>query len=226
MGVRTTVWGPHAWRLFHAVCDRLARDDPRGKRFFKLLPAVLPCIYCRRSFGEFYPRLAPLVQKRGYRFFCWRAHGRVSLKLQTQDWEAGKDTSKWDGFTPKWEDLPGYDLENVQTDLAYFLYYVHLDWDRERADDIVEWIGVVASILASEVSWGEAWYRTWYEHAERYEQARNTKQRFEVLQMLVDASGKRPNRVKYTLHKCRRNVVGCGDSGKTNQGPQHHRQQS
>ena len=83
----------------------------------------------------------------------------------------------------------------------------------------------LASILASEVSWGEDWYRTWYENAERYDNARNTKQRFEVLQLLVDASGKRPNRVKYTLHKCRRNVVGCG-SGKTHQDPKQDAKQA
>lgn len=71
MGVRTLMFGPHAWRVFHGVCkyvdgllmmDGISNDD--GVRLSRLMAEwlnligqVLPCTYCRISFKEFYGEL-------------------------------------------------------------------------------------------------------------------------------------------------------------------------
>lgn len=209
MGVRTKIWGPLAWAIFHAICDALHRGDPRGYKFFELLPYVLPCIYCRRSFADFYPRMKHLAKERGWRFLCYRLHGRVTLKLQTQAWERGDDMTAWQTYTPPFESLPKYDLGAIAGELAYFLYYVHLDWDKERAPKILAWMDNLADILATETTWGEQWYRAWYASRDEYKEARGATDHFRVLQRLHGTTGVRVSQFKYTLHKCRKGVVGC-----------------
>ena len=85
----TRFWGPSAWKMLHSLAsvypDRQAADKDYG-RFFRLLPKVLPCCYCRDSLKEYYKVLPFPSQPDQKRLSRWlyNIHNRVNQKLRNQ----------------------------------------------------------------------------------------------------------------------------------------------
>lgn len=81
----TRFWGPSGWRLLHLVAFQ-APTLPTNEltTFYKHLPFVLPCKYCRASLTD-YIAADPIPSKRGdYAKWLYRIHNRVSGKLRDQ----------------------------------------------------------------------------------------------------------------------------------------------
>lgn len=84
----TRFWGPSGWRLLHLITftyEPARRNEIR--RFFELLPYVLPCKFCRRSLAE-YMESDPLEQALASRStltqWLYRIHNQVNAKLRGQ----------------------------------------------------------------------------------------------------------------------------------------------
>jgi hypothetical protein len=81
----TRFWGPSGWRLFHLITFA-APNLPQTQlyTFFKNLPFVLPCKFCRASLTD-YIAADPIPQKSTeYAYWLYRIHNRVNAKLREQ----------------------------------------------------------------------------------------------------------------------------------------------
>ena len=92
-GLITKIWGEHAWEFFHSVTFGFPvspSDEQRQKykMFFMTAGDVLPCKYCRESYGEFI-RTDPdakltdidLENRDTLTKWLFRLHDRVNKKL-------------------------------------------------------------------------------------------------------------------------------------------------
>ncbi|MAE21251.1 MAG: hypothetical protein CMK92_02360 [Pseudomonas sp.] len=149
MGVRTTCWGPHAWKCIHSVADWLDKHGTKTQRriFFINLQYVLPCIHCRRSYGKFLIDLRHEGASRwSARFLAYRIHQCVNAKLRAQGHKIDE---------PRFEDLPRY-RSIRQRDTLAFMRYAMMDYDKKRWRRVVTWITNVCSMVPK---WNAAWPR-------------------------------------------------------------------
>jgi len=82
----TRFWGPSGWRLFHlSVTTPLkGRDFTNIKKFYQLLPFVLPCKFCRQSLTKYYKnRPLPNSYSKMNRWL-YDIHNDVNEKLRSQ----------------------------------------------------------------------------------------------------------------------------------------------
>ena len=82
----TRFWGPSGWRLLHLITF-VADQLPQTKLydFFRLLPFVLPCKFCRASLTDYYAvDPIPKGQPHAYANWLYRIHNRVNGKLRDQ----------------------------------------------------------------------------------------------------------------------------------------------
>ena len=184
-------------------------------RFFELLPDVLPCVYCRSSFAQFYTTLK-VHQKNGWEYFVYRAHARVTLKLYTQDVDANKDLSKWKNYTPAFKDIPVLSEAAWSESMCMFLYYVQYDWEPKTVDkprdlkNIRRWMDTLAKMLAtSNVSFGSEWFRVWGRYRKDYMNL-GIKDRIKVIRALQHTTPSRTKPLHVITRVCKKGVVGCG----------------
>lgn len=88
----TRFWGPDGWRLLHSIVAGYP-TNPSGEQqrtyygFFKTLQHILPCIYCRNSFGQYWQQV-PIKEYLGSRVglcqWLYQVHNLVNQKLRSQ----------------------------------------------------------------------------------------------------------------------------------------------
>jgi hypothetical protein len=78
----TRAWGPSGWALLHLIASSPFAGE--NKRFWELLPFVLPCKFCRASLTDYY-EIYPIPEK-GEAFDIWlyKIHNCVNKKLRDQ----------------------------------------------------------------------------------------------------------------------------------------------
>lgn len=91
----TRFWGPSAWKLFHLAAERCNEGCTQVERtqmatFFKTIPYILPCKFCRASLTDYY-RAYPFTDSngilpRGFDLQKWMhtIHNCVNDKLRKQ----------------------------------------------------------------------------------------------------------------------------------------------
>jgi len=212
MGVRTTSWGPHAWSFLHAIATVVPKG-PLTAEFFRLLRDVLPCSYCRRSYESFYPELRPYT-KTSWELFVYKVHCRVNLKLAGQDFDKGNDMTKWMNYEPcftsvpnRKNEIPYMESNKVSRDMCFFMYYAMYDWDKTREANVIKWMDILAGILASRVSYGQAWAEAWGKGRKRM--GGSLQDRLNVIRSLQSVTGSRTATFKYINAVCKKGVVGC-----------------
>ena len=96
------IWGPPLWEFLHCVAfysdTKLLYNPEQLAMFFQMIHRVLPCVYCRDSYGELntqgilqktidaYGSIQSLVPKRQLTTFVYRLHEFVNQKLLAQKW--------------------------------------------------------------------------------------------------------------------------------------------
>jgi len=88
----TRFWGPDGWNLLHSIAyyypDKPSiKTQNTVKRFFKTLPYVLPCIYCRNSLATYFkeaPIDGELKNKTDLFKWLYVIHNKVNMKLTKQ----------------------------------------------------------------------------------------------------------------------------------------------
>ena len=92
-GLITKIWGPHFWETLHCVSagyplEPTDNDKKNYKEFFVSVTNVLPCKYCRESYGQFITqenktKLDDKVfeSRENLMFWVYKLHERVNLKL-------------------------------------------------------------------------------------------------------------------------------------------------
>lgn len=87
----TRFWGPAGWQLIHHIAEEphsTAKDRAAVAEWFRLLPYVLPCKYCRASLTDYLKAqpLTPAILAEPATFTRWAydIHNRVNAKLRCQ----------------------------------------------------------------------------------------------------------------------------------------------
>ena len=74
-------WGPDGWCMLHYIT--VQKQKSRAYDFFKHLQFILPCIYCRISYGEYFKNL-PYDDKDPVKWL-YSIHNMVNNKLRKQN---------------------------------------------------------------------------------------------------------------------------------------------
>lgn len=88
----TRYWGPSAWRLLHLIS--FAATPKQSKHicaFFRTIPYILPCKYCRKSFSEYIAK-DPIESTDSIPKWLWRMHNDVNAKLRRQHLHSKDET--------------------------------------------------------------------------------------------------------------------------------------
>lgn len=95
----TRFWGPSGWRLLHIVTFTASQLPSQHKLhiFFKNLPYVLPCKFCRASLSDYYA-VDPIPEDNTEMpHWLYRIHNRVNGKLHEQKLLEARN--------PKWNEI-------------------------------------------------------------------------------------------------------------------------
>jgi hypothetical protein len=76
----TRFWGPSGWQLMH-ILTFLRGHTERKQRFFRAMPDVLPCKFCRESTKQF---VQDLPMGTNLAIWLYTLHARVNEKLEAQ----------------------------------------------------------------------------------------------------------------------------------------------
>lgn len=96
--MNTWIWGPPKWRFLHTLSfspgTSSAVHAPKVADFLECLQHVLPCIYCRESYGRFYGELVTefgsttqVATSRRLALWMYTLHDKVNHKLDLQTTE-------------------------------------------------------------------------------------------------------------------------------------------
>lgn len=78
----TRFWGPSGWRLLHMIAT--GPNANKSMTFWKMLPFVLPCKFCRASLTDYY-KLHPIpIQQEDFSRWLYTIHNLVNQKLRDQ----------------------------------------------------------------------------------------------------------------------------------------------
>ena len=78
----TRFWGPSGWRLLHLVAA--SPNCIKNTQFWKSLPFVLPCKFCRASLSEYYIQHPVPTSAKDYPKWLYTIHNCVNEKLRKQ----------------------------------------------------------------------------------------------------------------------------------------------
>ena len=83
----TRFWGPSGWRLLHMIVATPLknRNELTIKRFFELLPYVLPCKFCRHSLSSYYEKRPIPGKFADLEKWLYHIHNDVNDKLRSQN---------------------------------------------------------------------------------------------------------------------------------------------
>jgi len=81
----TRFWGPSGWRLLHLIVttplnNRKIEDI---NEFFRLVPFILPCKFCRYSLSSYYEKRP--VPTHNFEIWLYNIHNDVNEKLRSQN---------------------------------------------------------------------------------------------------------------------------------------------
>lgn len=134
-GLITKIWGEHAWEFFHCVAfgypiEPTKEQKEHYKFFFTNVQHVLPCRYCRDSYGDFITKEDDLIltdkdleNRENLTKWTYRIHNRVNRKL-------GIDYKlSYDDFVKKYESyrakcVPNEKGCNMPLDLKANSYFI------------------------------------------------------------------------------------------------------
>jgi hypothetical protein len=122
----TRFWGPSGWRLLHLITFAAPSLPAKNlRRFFELLPFVLPCKFCRASLTD-YVAADPIPSNADdYAAWLYRIHNRVNGKLRDQKLLTDADP-KWDEVRKRystWLAAPCTKRRMVGWDFLYSVAY-------------------------------------------------------------------------------------------------------
>ena len=111
-GLLPDIWGPHAWEFIHSVAyayptDPTNEDKKHYKEFFITLQYVLPCVGCKKSYGEFIADELilgdeNLKDRSSLTLWVFNLHQRVNKKLgKTYNITYEEICHKYDGYRIK-----------------------------------------------------------------------------------------------------------------------------
>ena len=83
----TRYWGPSGWQLLHLIAANGA-----SKTFWKTIPFILPCKFCRASLSTFYEDLPPPTKNQSA--WLYKIHNKVNEKLRSQGQTVASDPRK------------------------------------------------------------------------------------------------------------------------------------
>lgn len=147
MGVKTKIWGPHAWIFIHTAAAQLdlrIRDKSISAKFWNCLRNIVPCIHCRNTFGQMPGSVSGNIQS------AYDLHERVNMKLFKQDLETyatDEVIQKWAGYQPRIEDVPMPSILKMFDSTIMFLYYCVLDMDDSRCGYLYDMIDIIGRIF-------------------------------------------------------------------------------
>lgn len=79
----TRFWGPSGWQLLHLTAEGgFPTEDAR--KFWLMLPYVLPCKFCRASLSEYYKSYPVPTRGQDLPKWIWQIHNCVNAKLRSQ----------------------------------------------------------------------------------------------------------------------------------------------
>lgn len=78
----TRWWGPSGWRLLHLIAA--SPYAASNRQFWKTLPFVLPCKFCRASLSEYYEKHPIPKANKDFPKWLWTIHNCVNAKLRSQ----------------------------------------------------------------------------------------------------------------------------------------------
>lgn len=87
----TRYWGPSGWRLLHLIAA--SPSTTKSKQFWKLLPFVLPCKFCRASLSIYYEKHPIPSNAKDFPEWLYTIHGCVNTKLRSQGLHVAPDPS-------------------------------------------------------------------------------------------------------------------------------------
>ena len=85
----TRYWGPSGWQLLHLIASKGA-----PKSFWKTIPYILPCKFCRTSLTEYYQSLPIPTTKQDV--WLYKIHNKVNAKLRSQGQTVQPDPKQTD----------------------------------------------------------------------------------------------------------------------------------
>lgn len=95
----TRFWGPSAWVLLHTIAYNYEPSEINRKQyrlFFENLKNVLPCIYCRASYTEYFEKIPIdryLDNSKDLSYWMYQIHNLVNDKLRGQGLISWRDPS-------------------------------------------------------------------------------------------------------------------------------------
>lgn len=90
--MNTTFWGPSGWKFLHTLTfiypeKPSSTDKTYMRNFMQILPAILPCKYCRASFAKYSKSLRIeqfLNSRESLIEWLYKMHNKVNKKLRAQ----------------------------------------------------------------------------------------------------------------------------------------------
>lgn len=77
----TKFWGPSGWRLLHMIS---LSPYTHKRTFWKQIPYILPCKFCRASLTEYYKALPIPLESKDFPEWLYKIHNLVNQKLRDQ----------------------------------------------------------------------------------------------------------------------------------------------
>ena len=78
----TRFWGPSGWRLLHLIAT--SPYAAKSRKFWQVLPFVLPCKFCRASLTTYYEQHPIPTQTNEFEEWLYTIHNCVNDKLRKQ----------------------------------------------------------------------------------------------------------------------------------------------
>jgi hypothetical protein len=101
----TRFWGPSAWRLLHLIALNAPQlSQIHVQRFFKLLPYVLPCKFCRASLTDYFHADPIPTNPHDMPYWMYRIHNCVNNKLRDQKL-LETPNPEWSEIKKRYEDI-------------------------------------------------------------------------------------------------------------------------
>lgn len=167
-GMTTTIWGPLMWNLMNdvaSISDRRHKtwnkdENKHPSRFFHLLQYILPCKWCRESYGKFIKKTPPTYP---YMKWVYDVHCKVNKKLHKQQILTFEDFKRRDivytsfGSTATLWDICYILILNYNPQTksqVYKKFFEELSWwvtwlvnDKEYESDILELKNLPSSLV-------------------------------------------------------------------------------
>lgn len=159
--MQTSKWGPPTWRYLHTVAQNYdplyatttSANKKRYKQnyydFFNSLQKVLPCKWCRISYGGFIKELPPNTFLTDFppdlAFWIYQLHNRVNNKLRNQGLLKKRDPS----FKSVYNKYVKILKQNNPDDMWYFLHTVAHNYDPtiHKPGDYQQFFHLVGEIM-------------------------------------------------------------------------------